>query len=79
MTSQRPRLGYVILAGTCAAAIALILAYSDGSCGLRHVAITDQLARYGLSPDPEMCEVMVDRIDSFNESCEPRIEIMDCG
>jgi hypothetical protein len=35
--------------------------------------------RYYESLDPEMCEMLVHRINSFNDECKPVVEILDCG
>ena len=29
--------------------------------------------------DPEHCEYLAEKIDLFNEQCEPHVEILDCG
>lgn len=41
--------------------------------------ILNDLKTYEQLFDPEYCEVLVERIDLFNEQCEPPIEILDCG
>ncbi len=57
-----------------------ILIYStDNSCGIRHLLILNEITSYEKSLDPELCEIIIEKIDLFNENCEPQIEILDCG
>ena len=51
----------------------------DTSCGVEHMSILNQIHLYEKSLDPEFCELIVEKIDSFNYSCNPTIEILDCG
>ena len=60
-------------------AIVSVILISDGSCGVRHVAIINDLQSYEQSLDPEFCEELVEKIDSFNMQCMPQVEILDCG
>ena len=41
--------------------------------------INNDLETYGQTLDPEFCEVLVEKIDLFNDDCEPKVEILDCG
>ncbi|WP_257719694.1 hypothetical protein [Nitrosopumilus adriaticus] len=41
--------------------------------------ILNDIFSYEKSLDPELCEIIVEKIDSFNDSCEPEIEILDCS
>jgi hypothetical protein len=34
---------------------------------------------YEKSLDPEFCEFVLEKINSFNNQCTPVIEILDCG
>ena len=57
-----------------------ILIYSiDKSCGLQHMIILNEISSYEKSLEPEFCEIIVEKIDLFNDDCEPQIEILDCG
>jgi hypothetical protein len=60
-------------------AIVLVLLISDSSCGVKHIAIITDLQSYEKSLDPEFCEELVERIDSYNVQCMPQVEILDCG
>ena len=69
----------LILAVIVISSVIILIGLSDDSCGLQHMMIWNQITSYEQSLDPELCEVIVERIDSFNEQCEPQIEILDCG
>jgi hypothetical protein len=51
----------------------------DASCGLDHMFILNEIKIYEKSFDPEFCESVVKKINSFNDQCTPVIEILDCG
>lgn len=51
----------------------------ENSCGLKHIAILNDLKTYESTLDPEFCEELVEKIDSFNMQCKPEVEILDCG
>ncbi len=53
--------------------------FSDDSCGIRHMLILSEITSYEKSLEPELCEIIIEKIDLFNDSCEPQIEILDCG
>ena len=55
------------------------LIISGDSCGIRHIVIINDLKTYEKSLDPEFCEELVEKIDSFNLECSPYVEILDCG
>jgi len=59
--------------------IGLIISFTNYSCGLHHMLIVDDISSYEKSLDPEFCEIIVEKIDLFNDNCEPQIEILDCG
>jgi len=69
----------VILLFVGASFIVSIIIISDSSCGIRHIAIINDLKSYETSLDPEFCEELVEKIDSFNMQCTPQVEILDCG
>ena len=49
------------------------------SCPAKHMSLLEQIRKYESSFDPELCIDIVDKIDIFNDSCEPMVEIIDCG
>lgn len=59
--------------------VVILINYSDKSCGIQHMVILNEIASYEKSLDPEVCEVIVEKIDLFNDVCEPRVEILDCS
>jgi len=59
--------------------IAVIFSLYDTSCGVEHMSILNEINFYEQSLDPEFCESLIEKIDSFNYSCNPSIEILDCG
>ena len=52
---------------------------SENSCGVKHMMILNDMKTYEETLDPEFCEDILEKIDSFNEQCKPEIEILDCG
>jgi hypothetical protein len=69
----------IILLCVGASLIVSLILISDSSCGIRHIAIITDLTSYETSLDPEFCEDLVQKIDSFNMQCTPQVEILDCG
>ena len=57
----------------------VLLLQFENSCGIRHIGIINDLNLYEKSLNPEFCEVIVEKIDSFNFECSPEVEILDCG
>ena len=68
----------LIILSVISISIVLIL-FSNSSCGIQHMMILNEINSYHETLDPEFCEVIVEKIDLFNDSCEPQIEILDCG
>ena len=56
-----------------------LLIFSGDSCGIQHMQILNEINSYEQSLDPEICEVIVKKIDLFNDDCKPYVEILDCG
>ena len=80
MTSLKTKkIKNIILICIGISAIVSVLLISDSSCGVRHIAIITDLQSYEKSLDPEFCEELVERIDSYNVQCMPQVEILDCG
>ena len=57
----------------------VLLGFMISSCGIQHIAIVNDLKSYEMSLNPEFCDGLVERINLFNDDCEPRVEILDCG
>ena len=43
------------------------------------MSILNEIKIYEKSLDPEFCEIILEKINSFNDSCTPTLEILDCG
>ena len=59
--------------------VILIVLFTNDSCNVERILILDDVSSYEQSLDPEFCEIIVEKIDVFNNKCEPAIEILDCG
>ena len=59
--------------------VILIVVFVNFSCGVNYVLISTDISSYEQSLNPEFCEMIVDRIDMFNDDCESQIEILDCS
>lgn len=69
----------LILISASIFAVVALLGFMISSCGIQHIAIVSDLKSYETSLDPEFCDGLVERINLFNDDCEPRVEILDCG
>ena len=56
----------------------VIITLPENSCGIRHMMIIRDLNTQD-NIETEYCEHLIEKIDLFNEQCEPYIEILDCG
>ena len=79
LTFQKTNLRYLILIGIIISVTLLLIILTGNSCGIQHMLILNEINSYEKSLDPEFCEIIVEKIDMFNDSCEPEIEILDCG
>ena len=77
MTSKRPPPKKIILALVAAVAIVVILATPQ--CSVQHQALQFDIGQYQESLDPELCEIILEQIESYNEQCGGSVEILDCG
>ena len=60
-------------------AVTIIFLSYDTSCGVEHMSLLNEIKIYEKSLDPEFCESILEKIDSFNDICKPTLEILDCG
>ena len=58
--------------------IVIFFSYNT-SCGVEHMSLLNEIKIYEKSLDPEFCEIILEKINSFNDSCNPTLEILDCG
>lgn len=75
---QKNNLIILILIGTLII-ITLVLSNSVDSCSVERVLILNEFVDEEKYLEPEHCELLLERIYSFNDSCESEIEIIDCG
>ena len=59
--------------------VVLIIGFIDDPCSVNHFVITNEISSYEKSLDPELCENILEKIDSYNDMCASQIEILDCG
>jgi len=69
----------LILISAGISVVILLLGFILSSCGIQHIVIINDLKSYESSFDPEFCDGLVERINLFNDNCEPEVEIIDCG
>ncbi len=76
---QKISLKNLTLIGIIILFVSILLMFFDDSCGIRHMLILSEVTSYEKSLEPELCEIIVEKIDLFNDDCQPQIEILDCG
>ena len=79
MTFQKTSLRNLILIAIGISIVGISISLTGYSCGIQHMIILNEITSYEKSLEPEFCEVIVEKIDLFNDDCEPQIEILDCG
>ncbi len=79
MTFQKTSLRNLILVAIGISIVGITISLTGYSCGIQHMIILNEIVSYEKSLEPEFCEVIVEKIDLFNDDCEPQIEILDCG
>jgi len=79
LTFQKTSLRNLILVAIGISIVGITISLTGYSCGIQHMIILNEIVSYEKSLEPEFCEVIVEKIDLFNDDCEPQIEILDCG
>jgi hypothetical protein len=79
LTSQRNKSKTLLIILCGILILILVILFSNSSCGIQHMTILNEIDSYQETLDPEFCEIIVEKIDLFNDSCKPQIEILDCG
>jgi len=79
LTFQKTSLRNLILIVIGISIIVILISLTEYSCGIQHMIILNEITSYEKSLEPESCEIIVEKIDLFNDDCEPQIEILDCG
>ena len=59
--------------------VVLVVGFMDDPCSVNHFVITNEISSYEKFLDPELCENILEKIDSYNDMCTSQIEILDCG
>ena len=76
---QKTNLKYFILFLLCISFFVGISLITNDSCSINRAVISNEVTLYEKSSDPEFCENLLERIDSYNDQCLSQIEILDCG
>jgi len=76
---QKTSLRNLILIVIGISIVGILISFTGNSCGIQHMIILNEITSYEQSLEPEFCEIIVEKIDLFNDDCEPQIEILDCG
>ena len=76
---QKTSLRNLILIAMGISILGISISLTGYSCGIQHMIILNEITSYEQSLEPEFCEIIVEKIDLFNDDCEPQIEILDCG
>ncbi len=76
---QKTNLRNLILIAMGISILGISISLTGYSCGIQHMIILNEITSYEQSLEPEFCEIVVEKIDLFNDDCEPQIEILDCG
>ncbi len=79
MTFQKTSLRNLILIAIGISIVGISIGLTGYSCGIQHIMILNEIILYEQSLEPESCEILIEKIDLFNDDCEPQIEILDCG
>jgi len=76
---QKTSLRNLLLIAIGISIVVILISFTGYSCGIQHMIILNEITSYEQSLEPEFCEITVEKIDLFNDDCEPQIEILDCG
>ena len=76
---QKTNLKYLTLILSASFFIFGFLLFTNNSCSVDYLIISNQINDYEKSLDPEFCENILERIDLYNDQCIDKIEILDCG
>ncbi len=79
LTFQKTSLRNLILITIGISIVGISISLTGYSCGIQHMIILNEISSYEKSLEPELCETIIEKIDLFNDDCEPQVEILDCG
>lgn len=57
----------------------VVIGSTNNSCNIEQIMLSNEIALYEKSLDPELCENILESIDFHNDQCHTQIEILDCG
>ena len=57
----------------------LVFGFMEDTCSVDNFIISNEISSYEKLLDPELCENILEKIDSYNDMCTSQIEILDCG
>ena len=75
----KTNLKYFVLISLVIFSVMGILMFTNNSCSVDHLIISNEISSYEKSLDPEICENILEKIDLYNDQCPSQIEILDCG
>ena len=76
---QKTNLKYLSLILICSLVFVVFFGVTNNSCSVDNYLISQDIASYEKSLDPEYCENLIEKIDLHNFQCPSQIEILDCG
>jgi hypothetical protein len=76
---QKINLKYLTLILFGSFTLIFVFQLTNNPCSVDHIVISNEINSYEQSLDPEFCENILEKIDSYNDQCESQIEILDCG
>ena len=59
--------------------VTIVLYSMTYSCPIKHASLVNELKKYHETPDPELCDELVNKIIDLNTSCGIEEELIDCG
>ncbi len=65
-----------------AGAVAIVILYNVGlvdRCPFRQIDVVNDLKKYQITKDPELCANLNERIIALNNECGTEMEVNDCG
>ena len=68
----------ISLAGIVAIVILYSFAVTD-KCPLKQIDVLNDMKKYEITKDPELCDDINTRIIQLNNNCGIEMEILDCG
>ena len=76
---QKTNLKYLILILFGSFFLIGVSMLTNDSCNIEYFVISDEIDSYKKSLDPEFCENILEKIDSYNDQCSSQIDILDCS